>query len=443
MITVLSDSAVVVLGMHRSGTSLLCKAIEAVGVDFGERLIKGDQWNAKGYFEHYDIQQLDDRLLRLLGVRWSTLDISHWEDAIPWMYTLKSQAIEILQRDFSEASLWGVKDPRMCRLLPFWKGVFEELGVATKYVLALRNPLNVALSLHKRDNISVRDGVLLWLSHMARALIDSEGAQCVVVEYEYLLADPAGQLDRLCAVLNLSYGNDVTETRGQFVSTFVDQALRHNQESVDALNAHPEIPEAIKGLYADMLQMASSLPSEQDWQRLQARCQELMGAWWPSNVTSLSSPVCDALVFRESIATIGRLRSELLHENAQSVAAQSQIVAQASLLGQKDAEIMRLRHELASYAEVSAGKEAELMHLHVEAATHALDGKRNKAEMAELRERLETASRSLEQFDATKQSEVDSLIHENMRVKEELANRVALIRRYELLMKMAGVRPET
>ena len=44
-------SVIVVLGMHRSGTSVLCKAIESLGVDFGDRLLGGDQWNAKGCFK--------------------------------------------------------------------------------------------------------------------------------------------------------------------------------------------------------------------------------------------------------------------------------------------------------------------------------------------------------------------------------------------------------
>lgn len=423
------NSVIVVLGMHRSGTSVLCKAIETLGVDFGDRLLEGDQWNAKGYFEHYAIQQLDDRLLRLLGVRWNSLVLSCWEDALPWVFSLKSQAIDFLRKDFSQKPLWGLKDPRMCRLLPFWKGVFDELGVAPSYVLALRNPLNVALSLNKRDDMSIHHGVLLWLSHMAAAFVDSAGARCAVVEYDYLLANPAAELERVSTLLGMPIAETAATAREEFVSTFLDRDLQHNQQSIDALNAHPDVPIEVKELYAAMLAMASGTPSDRDWEQIRVRCADVMADWWPREVGSLHTHEPDAMAFRESVAMIARLRSELLVSNAEIVASQSQIELQAALIGGKDAEIVRLRSELESCRWAVASKDQEVARL--------------GAEVLRLGQELEqsaTAKQQTDQFVAAKQLELQLLEQENGKIREELAARVDVIRRYELLLKMAGAK---
>lgn len=407
----LEQSVVVVLGMHRSGTSVLCKAIESLGVEFGDRLLGGDQWNAKGYFEHFAIQQLDDRLLRLLGVRWDTLDILGWEDALPWVYSLKSQAVDFLRKDFAGVPMWGIKDPRMCRLLPFWKGVFDELDVTPRYILALRNPLNVALSLNKRDGMSVRQGSLLWLSHMAAAFRDSAGSPSVVVEYEYLLDDAAAQLDRLASALNLVDGG-MGVGREEFVSTFLDKGLQHNQQSTEALNAHPEVPTEVKELYAAMLVLAKSEPSTSDWSTIRKQCEDLMTQWWPHEVAAVGRPNPDALVLRESVAMIGRLRSDLLDLDAQLVAGRSQVSSLAALVGAKDMEIMRLRGEL----EICQGSVA------------AKD------------DTIASLNRGLGLLEARWQQDMAALTSENDLIRGELEAHSGLIRRYELLMKMAGLK---
>lgn len=407
----LEQSVIVVLGMHRSGTSVLCKAIESLGVEFGDRLLEGDQWNAKGYFEHFAIQQLDDRLLRLLGVRWDTLDILGWEDALPWVYSLKSQAVDFLRKDFAGLPAWGIKDPRMCRLLPFWKGVFDELDVTPRYVLALRNPLNVALSLNKRDGIGIREGVLLWLSHMSAAFRDSAGSPCVVVEYEYLLDDAAGQLERLVSALNLEDGG-MGAARQEFISAFLDKELQHNQHSTAALNAHPEVPTEVKELYAAMLVMAKSEPSAADWSKIRAQCEDLMTRWWPHEVAAIDRPSPDPSVLRESVAMIGRLRNDLLDLDAQLVAARSKVSSLAALVGAKDMEIMRLRGELeASQAAVAAKDDT-----------------------------IASLGRDLGLLEIKWQEDLASLTSENDRISGELEMRLGLIRRYELLMKMAGMK---
>src|ERR1700731_3783206 len=117
--------AVVVLGMHQSGTSALCGALNLMGVDFGKRLMLPSDANEKGHWEHEEIVRVHDGLLSSLG--------SSWDDAEPlpsdwleWKITreVRSQLLWIAERDFAHSSLFGIKDPRMCRLIPLWLPIF-------------------------------------------------------------------------------------------------------------------------------------------------------------------------------------------------------------------------------------------------------------------------------------------------------------------------------
>src|SRR5438874_13462814 len=111
------QKVVVILGMHRSGTSALSGALAQMGVDFGKHLTSPSRHNPKGYFEHPEIFALHDELLHALGSRWDDyLSLpSGWAET-QVATKIRSSLIAILKRDFSEVSLFGLKDPRLCRL---------------------------------------------------------------------------------------------------------------------------------------------------------------------------------------------------------------------------------------------------------------------------------------------------------------------------------------
>ena len=125
-------SALFVLGMHRSGTSLMAGCLAGLGVDFGSDMVPAREGvNAKGFFEHRQILEVHDRLLGLLE--------SDWMDPCPlptgWAKgagaTAEAQRLQtILHRDL-RSPLIGIKDPRLARLLPLWTDLMEREGRAT------------------------------------------------------------------------------------------------------------------------------------------------------------------------------------------------------------------------------------------------------------------------------------------------------------------------
>jgi hypothetical protein len=236
-------STIIVLGMHRSGTSALAGLLSSAGAEFGDRLIAADaSVNPKGFWEHEEIVALHDRALAALGMSWDDPRRmpEGWTDA-PELRPLRTELLRIVRRDFSEVPLWGLKDPRLCRLLPLWAPLFEELAVKPRVAMILRHPLEVAASLHRRNRFHTGHALLLWLRHVGEAAQHSAAFPATVLTYEALLQDwrlALAHIGRDLA-LPLSAG-----PKGRGDAEFVEPALRHHAAEAEADVAHPLLPMA-------------------------------------------------------------------------------------------------------------------------------------------------------------------------------------------------------
>lgn len=131
---------VVVLGMHRSGTSLITRALETMGAEFGDNLMPPVPGvNDKGFFEDLDIYAINVEILAAAGADWHSLppiELQRLDNAK--LDELRARAIAAL-RSKCAGKTFAIKDPRIARLLPFWQPVFDRLGVRVLYVVTLRN----------------------------------------------------------------------------------------------------------------------------------------------------------------------------------------------------------------------------------------------------------------------------------------------------------------
>jgi len=136
---------VVVLGMHRSGTSAITRGLKVLGVELGSKLLSPEVGiNDKGFWEDIDVTAFNDEFLKELGHDWHSLTpIMPHELHSQIAQNRKLRAVEILRNKLSGIDCFGVKDPRMARLLPFWQSVFAELNLKVSYVVAFRNPKSV------------------------------------------------------------------------------------------------------------------------------------------------------------------------------------------------------------------------------------------------------------------------------------------------------------
>ena len=253
---------ILILGMHRGGTSALAGGVAALGAGFGERLMQAvpDQ-NAKGFWEDLDIVSTDDRVLLALGRTWDSIEpIAPDEWKQPELERLADEALELLKQRLDEHRVWAVKDPRASRLLPFWQPLIERAGAVASYVIALRNPLSVARSLAARDGFAAEKSHLLWMGHMLAAMDDSAGAARVVVDYDRLLHAPAHELERVARALRIPFDGGVRAGVAEYANSIVSFDLRHSAFEAGALRPDPRVP----GIVADAFELLQGLAGESD-----------------------------------------------------------------------------------------------------------------------------------------------------------------------------------
>lgn len=222
----------VIVGMHRSGTSLLARLLDGLGVTFGSRvMIDSVPDNEGGYWEHTDIVTAQEALLEdVLDRPWhrarglEPVAEDWWKSAEVLPYRLALTAV--LERECAGAPhLFGFKDPRTARLLPLWLDIFRESGIEPAFVLATRAPDAVAGSLHRRQNMPPALGRLLWLQHTLEAVLQLDGSVRVVVDYDDLLADPGTVLPRVARALDLP---EPGEERVKELIASIDREQRHH-----------------------------------------------------------------------------------------------------------------------------------------------------------------------------------------------------------------------
>lgn len=250
----------VVLGMHRSGTSVITRGLQALGVDLGPRLLPPEAGiNDKGFWEDIDITAFDVDLLKDLGHDWHTLTpILEQEMESPAITPLKLRAAQLLRSRLTDTDVFGLKDPRMARLMPFWLQVFEHLQIDASFVVACRNPMNVAHSLAKRDGFALEKGYLLWFEHMLQSVKHTEQYRRIFVDYDLMLSNPQYQLERISSALGLPFSAD-NQSFLEYRNEFLELSLRHNDFVPKDLSLDTAAPEDVRKLS----ELLSGLVNEQ------------------------------------------------------------------------------------------------------------------------------------------------------------------------------------
>ncbi len=234
--------------MHRSGTSVATRALETLGASFGANLMPPAAGNnPKGFFEDMDVASLDIELMKAAGVDWFTLpaaDFGRLEAAR--LDEFKSRALALLRAKCS-TGIFALKDPRICRLLPFWQPVFDQLDARVLYVVAFRHPISVARSLAARDSLPAEQSYLLWLAHVVAALRYTSGRPRVLVNYDTMMETPRGALKRLSVELGLPLDPAKGET---FERDFLEDGLRHTRFNAADLEHIANVPKVLKSLFS-------------------------------------------------------------------------------------------------------------------------------------------------------------------------------------------------
>jgi hypothetical protein len=262
-------TAVLVLGMHRSGTSSVAGALIRLGGAAPLTLMPPHETqNPRGFWESIVLVGLNDEVLAAGGSHWDD-----WREFDPKRIdaaatvAFRARAKLALSGEFGDASLAIVKDPRMCRLLPFWSSVFHEAEWSVRPVLVLRSPLEVALSLNRRDDVALTRGCLIWLRHILDAEAETRQMRRAVLHWNDFLADRRGALERLGAQLDVAWPRWSDSVLAE-IDEFVSADLKHQSSTEEDLRVHPAVSALVRDAHAATIELAEDPSNARTWRKL-------------------------------------------------------------------------------------------------------------------------------------------------------------------------------
>lgn len=263
--------AIVVLGMHRSGTSALAGVLCGLGAAAPKKTLMGPHpCNQKGLFEALSLAQAHDEFLAAAGScwhDWRKFDL-HWarsEAAAPYSANIKTVLID----EFGDEPMIVLKDPRICRFVPYTLSLLADLNVNPIAVLPVRNPLEVALSLQRRDNFTVPKSMMLWLRHVLDAEYFSRSLPRYFLPYEGLLQNWRHHVDRIAEQTDVAWP-DRSDRSSVEIDQFLTTELYHERTTWDETKDHREFLELARRTYRILMDICTRGESREPRDRLDA-----------------------------------------------------------------------------------------------------------------------------------------------------------------------------
>ena len=270
----LKRRAVVIVGMHRSGTSALARVLATCGLGLPRTLVPADDGNRAGHWESKPVCAFNDRLLARIGLDWispngAAADFSSEPDYAD----ILREGRRIIIEEYGATGDIILKDPRISRTLPIWLDILAQLEIEPTVVLALREPRQVALSLWRRNAILPSYGLRAWLRFTLEAERASRRVPRIVVGFDEVMDDwlaTARKLDRRAGAGLLDFRAEADSE----VSAFLSADLRHFTHG----NAARPMPEGIARTYAILRRWQTAHETGEDYIELDSIRSALNGA---------------------------------------------------------------------------------------------------------------------------------------------------------------------
>ena len=224
---------------------MLTRMLHVCGLDLGpeSELMPAQADNPDGFWEHLRFVELNDEVLNSLDAAWD-LPPRAYEDFSDVRFDRLRMKGKRLVEEFDSAKVWGWKDPRNSLTLPFWKSILAEL----KILVVVRNPLEVAYSMHERNGTSHPFGLRLWEIYNSRILETTTTGERFVTRYDFFFENPEAELGRIANFIGLSAGEV------HRAAAFVIPRKRHAHFTIEQLinaRASPEVVNLYRTLIAE------------------------------------------------------------------------------------------------------------------------------------------------------------------------------------------------
>lgn len=255
--------ALLVLGMHRSGTSALARVLSLAGAKLPQNLVAAGEGNETGHWEPVRIALLNDEIMKSLDhswLDWTRLNVESL--SVEDRRTFNSDIRSILLEEYGGAPIIVFKEPRACRLAETYIQSFRDLGYRPVPIIIFRNPLEVVGSLMARSSWPASrtelDAAILWLVHVLEAEHASRGTARVFWNYDDLFSSWQELIELLRRRENVKFPVSGDALARQ-VEAFLDPSLHHHRQTASALQRHSLTSGWFQDTY-DALQLLISDP---------------------------------------------------------------------------------------------------------------------------------------------------------------------------------------
>lgn len=184
---------ILVVGMHRSGTSLVARGLHAMGANLGDRVDREPHpANPHGHWEHADVWRAQERLLIRFGREWHSSPGPLPRRWIEWPDTQETieRFAAIARKELATRGHWLVKDPRSSLLIPLWKAVAGRVAATLRILRIFRDAEEVAASLADRNGMPRDVAVRIWADHQRTIDRDAAGLASRTFRHDFIVRDP-------------------------------------------------------------------------------------------------------------------------------------------------------------------------------------------------------------------------------------------------------------
>lgn len=386
------STAILVLGMPRSGTSAVTRVLNLHGASLSEKLLPAAKPNPKGFFESADALAIHEQLLEAMGRTW--YDIAEmpegWLD-FPETHEAQRDLEALVKRDYLDKKIWVIKEPRMCRLVPLWIKVLESLDIELRVLLVARHPEEVVRSIARmvgEDQWSPEHTKILWLEYFFEAEKHTRGLPRALITYDQLLSNWEFHIDRIANELVIEWPISSAAAKPN-VEDYLGAENRHHNHSPAETAPKVELSLA---------------------ENVYITCNELKDGYW-SSLKSLYTE------FSAVFAFFQRPMQDLIHKV---------VAEQADVLSSQQAEMDELRqhHDTVFYSQHTELNELKRHHTEVFLS--------QKAELDELqREREESSLRHKTEINELKRYNEDLVVAHKLEMSQLVQHKDELILSYK------------
>jgi hypothetical protein len=329
--------AIVVLGMHRAGSSAMTRVLSFYGAQLPSNLMPSYTYNVSGHWEPQEVADFNDTILAELDSRWD--DPFGPKDLLSHKRPTPKQvdrAREILRSNYDGVDDIALKEPRIAVLSNIWTAALNAEGFHVYYIIMVRAPHEVAASLKTRDNMPEDQAMLLWATYMIASESVSRGHPRIFINFNDLLESPDRVMDRIEQALDLTLNRRTWEASLE-VKAFLDPDQRH--ERIERAIFEPGL-EPLQNLYDCFSRAAQDEPIDE---KIIEKARH-----WLSSIEAVAAPMIKRLEMesRARLKTIEQLHHHAINIQQTLDERVLQAEAQHAQIGVLDRQIAELQERL-------------------------------------------------------------------------------------------------